>query len=102
MSRPHCVAFGRYSPSLQEALADIEAVTPDDVEHLHKTFYGANHAHVAIRRRLRRSRGDRSNNRRPRRLAECNAPRMRRDYPALFLANYMLGGGAGMDVSDIA
>ncbi len=38
----------RYSPSLQEQLDGIKAVTLDDVKRFHKTFYAANLAQFAV------------------------------------------------------
>jgi zinc protease len=123
----------RYSPTLQEQLDDIKAVTLDDVKRYYRTFYGADRAMVAIvgdfdeaevTRAIGESLGGwRSGapwSRVTRQFQEI-APQKRvietpdkenavflarvnanlneedADYPALYVANYILGGGAGFD-----
>jgi zinc protease len=123
----------RYSPTLQEQLDDIKAVTLEDVKRYYKTFYGADRAMLAIV-------GDFDEAEVTRAIAEALggwrsgapwtrvtrqyrdiAPQRRvietpdkenavflarlnldlneedADYPALYTANYILGGGAGFD-----
>jgi zinc protease len=123
----------RYSPSLQEALDDVKAVTLDDVKRFYKTFYSGNHAQVAIvgdfdeaevikaitegladwqsatpyTRVTSQYKDIATSNRAIETPDKENAVFLARinvdvneddaDYPALFLANYMLGGGAGFD-----
>ena len=123
----------RYSPSLQEQLDGIRAVTLDDVKRFHKTFYAANRAQFsvvgdfdetavlkAITEEFSVWRNDTPWKRVTREYREIpagnvsietpdkeNAMLLARmnldvnqndpDYAALFLADYMLGGGAGAE-----
>jgi zinc protease len=123
----------RYSPSLQEQLDDIKAVTLDDVKRYYKTFYGADRAMIAIvgdfdeaqvTRAITDSLGgwrsgapwarvtrqfqqiapqkkvietpDKENALFLARL-NVNLNEEDADYPAIYTANYILGGGAGFD-----
>ncbi len=128
----------RYSPSLQEQLDDLKAVTLDDVKAYYKTFYGADRAMIAIvgdfdegevTKAITDSLGGwRSGapwTRVTRQFQEVapqrkvietpdkeNAVFLARlnvnlneddaDYPAIYTANYILGGGAGFDSRLIA
>ena len=123
----------RYSPSLQEAIAEAKAVKLEDVKRFHQQFYGAAQAEVAIvgdfdadqaaalvkqlfadwKPQVPYQRVDNEfRDIAPANLAirtpdKENAVILARqniamrdddaDYPALYIANYILGGGAGFD-----
>jgi zinc protease len=123
----------RYVPTLQERIQEIKAVSLDDIKRYYKTFYGADHAQIAVvgdfdeaevtkaitesfagwrsgtpyARVTRQSRDidptslsietpDKENAVFAARLnVDMNEDDA--DYPALFVVNYILGGGAGFD-----
>jgi zinc protease len=123
----------RYSPSLQEQLDGIRAVTLEDVKRFHKTFYAGNQAQFAVvgdfdeaevlkaiteefsgwrnatpwKRVTREYRDIAAGNVSVETPDKENATLLARmnidlnqsdpDYAALFLADYMLGAGAGFD-----
>jgi zinc protease len=123
----------RYSPSLQEQLDDLKAVTLDGVKRFHKAYYGAERAQIAIvgdfdeaevlkavregfagwrsgapyARITRQQKDVAAANRSLETPDKENAVFLARlnvdmneddaDYPALYMANYILGGGAGFD-----
>ncbi len=123
----------RYAPTLEESIAETEAITLEDVKSFHRQFYGASVAEVAIvgdfddakaaatRKELLEGwkspapyeRNDQAYRDVPsaQRTIETpdkeNAMFLARlnvdmrdedaDYVALYAANYILGGGAGLD-----
>ncbi|HTQ37081.1 MAG TPA: pitrilysin family protein, partial [Steroidobacteraceae bacterium] len=123
----------RYSPTLQEQLDDIKAVTLDDVKRYYRTFYGAERAQIAVvgdfdEQEVVKAITDSFSGWKsgtpwtritdqyhdiapvsqsietPDKenaifLARVNTPVNEddADYPALYVANYILGGGAGFD-----
>jgi zinc protease len=123
----------RYSPTLQEQLDGIKAVTLDDVKAYYRKFYNANHAlfsvvgdfdEAEVTKAIKEGFGDWRNDTPYKRITreykdipaanltlqtpdKENAMLLARmnldsnqadpDYAALYLADYMLGGGAGFD-----
>jgi len=123
----------RYSPTLQEQLEDLKAVTLEDVKSYYKSFYGADRAMIAIvgdfdeaqvTRAITDSLGGWRSGApwtRVTRQFQQIAPQKKvietpdkenavflarlnldlneedADYPAIYTANYILGGGAGFD-----
>ena len=123
----------RYSPSFQEQIEGIKAVTLDDVRRHYKTFYGADNAMIAVvgdfdeaevvkaltesfsgwrsgtpYTRVTRQNGDIApvdqsietpDKENAVFLARLNFEMNENDadMPALYVANYILGGGAGFD-----
>ena len=123
----------RYAPSPRERLEDVKAVSLDDVKAYYKTFYGADHAQIAIvgdfdeaeivkaitesfdgwhsgtpyTRITRQHKDIDPVDRSVETPDKENAAFLARlnidlneddaDYPALFVANHILGGGAGFD-----
>ncbi|MCM2327030.1 MAG: insulinase family protein [Lysobacter sp.] len=123
----------RYSPTLEESIAEVKAAKLEDVRRFHREFYGAGHAEIAIVGDFDEARvaavlkelfeGWKAPNPwarvpvkhgdiKPANLTVAtpdkeNAIFLARqnidmrdedaDYPALYVANYILGGGAGLD-----
>ncbi len=123
----------RYSPTLEESIADVKAAKLDDLRRFHREFYGAGAAEIAIvgdfdadrvasllKELFADWKASKSYARVPVKHGDVapanlqvltpdkeNAIYLARqnldlrdddpDFPALYVANYILGGGAGFD-----